>query len=227
MSRINIRISGLGGQGAVTAAHLLAMAANKDGKFSISNPFFGAEKRGAPAESYARIGTERIYDRGELVFPDVIMVFHPQVITMQKSYTAPFYSGIKENGLVIINTSADLLSDEDRKTLDDLNVAVFNHDATKLALEIGKTELSTNMAMIGACAGITNIVSLKALDGAIQDRFGKRYVASGGTATLDEAIKKKYAKKEMLLKANMDTIVEGHKISSKWAETQNLQLVEV
>jgi len=227
MSRMNIRISGLGGQGAVTAAHLLAMAANKDGKFSISNPFFGAEKRGAPAESYARIGTERIYDRGELVFPDVIMVFHPQVITMQKSYTAPFYSGIKENGLVIINTSADLLSDEDRKTLDDLNVAVFNHDATKLALEIGKTELSTNMAMIGACAGITNIVSLKALDGAIQDRFGKRYVASGGTATLDEAIKKKYAKKEMLLKANMDTIVEGHKISAKWAETQNLKLVEV
>jgi pyruvate ferredoxin oxidoreductase gamma subunit len=227
MSRMNIRISGLGGQGAVTAAHLLAMAANKDGKFSISNPFFGAEKRGAPAESYARIGTERIYDRGELVFPDVIMVFHPQVITMQKSYTAPFYSGIKEKGLIIINTSADLLSDEDRKTLDDLNVAVFNHDATKLALEIGKTELSTNMAMIGACAGITNIVSLKALDGAIQDRFGKRYVASGGTATLDEAIKKKYAKKEMLLKANNDTIVEGHKIATEWAKTQNLQLVEV
>ena len=227
MSRMNIRISGLGGQGAVTAAHLLAMAANKDGKFSISNPFFGAEKRGAPAESYARIGTERIYDRGELVFPDVIMVFHPQVITMQKSYTAPFYSGIKENGLVIINTSADLLSDEDRKTLQDLNVAVFNHDATKLALEIGKTELSTNMAMIGACAGVTNIVSLKALDGALQDRFGKRYVASGGTATLDEAIKKKYAKKEMLLKANNDTIVEGHKIATEWAKTQNLQLVEV
>ena len=42
MSRMNIRISGLGGQGAVTAAHLLAMAANKDGKYSISNPFFGA-----------------------------------------------------------------------------------------------------------------------------------------------------------------------------------------
>ena len=96
-----------------------------------------------------------------------------------------------------------------------------------MALEIGKTELSTNMAMIGACAGVTNIVSIKALDGALQDRFGKRYVASGGTATLDEAIKKKYAKKEMLLKANMDTIIEAHKISSKWAETQNLQLVEV
>jgi pyruvate ferredoxin oxidoreductase gamma subunit len=224
---MNIRISGLGGQGAVTAAHLLAMAANKDGKFSISNPFFGAEKRMAPAESYARIGTERIYDRGELVYPDVIMIFHPQVITMQKSYTAPFYSGIKENGLVIINTSDDLLAEEDHKRLADINVSVLNHDATKLALEIGKTELSTNMAMLGACAGVTKIVTLKALDGALQDRFGKRYVASGGTATLDEAIKKKYAKKEMLLKANMDCITESYKMSSEWAEKQDLNLVTV
>jgi pyruvate ferredoxin oxidoreductase gamma subunit len=227
MSRMNIRISGLGGQGAVTAAHLLAMAANKDGKFSISNPFFGAEKRMAPAESYARIGSERIYDRGELVYPDVIMVFHPQVITMQKSYTAPFYSGIKENGLVIINTPQDLLSDEDHKTLEDLNVKVLNHDATKLALEIGKTELSTNMAMIGACAGVTKIVTLDSLDKALQDRFGKRYVASGGTATLDEAIKKKYAKKEMLLKANMDCITQSYKDSTEWAEKQDLKLVTV
>ena len=227
MSRMNIRISGLGGQGAVTAAHLLAMAANKDGKYSISNPFFGAEKRMAPAESYARIGSERIYDRGELVYPDVIMIFHPQVITMQKSYTAPFYSGIKENGLVIINTSDDLLAEEDHKRLADINVSVLNHDATKLALEIGKTELSTNMAMLGACAGVTKIVTLKALDGALQDRFGKRYVASGGTATLDEAIKKKYAKKEMLLKANMDCITESYKMSSEWAEKQDLNLVAV
>ena len=227
MSRMNIRISGLGGQGAVTAAHLLAMAANKDGKYSISNPFFGAEKRMAPAESYARIGSERIYDRGELVYPDVIMIFHPQVITMQKSYTAPFYSGIKENGLVIINTSDDLLSEEDHKRLEEINVSVLNHDATKLALEIGKTELSTNMAMIGACAGVTKVVSLKALDGALQDGFGKRYVASGGTATLDEAIKKKYAKKEMLLKANMDCITESFKMSTEWAEKQDLKLVTV
>jgi pyruvate ferredoxin oxidoreductase gamma subunit len=224
---MNIRISGLGGQGAVTAAHLLAMAANRDGKFSISNPFFGAEKRMAPAESYCRIGTERIYDRGELVFPDVIMVFHAQVITMQKSYTAPFYSGIKENGLVIINTPADLLSKEDHQRLEDLNVSVLNHDATKLALEIGKTELSTNMAMIGACAGVTNIVTIKSLDGALQERFGKKYVASGGTATLDEAIKKKYAKKGQLLKANMDTIIESYRLSQIWAEKQDLKLVEV
>ena len=221
-ARMNIRISGLGGQGAVTAAHLLAMAANRDGLFSISNPFFGAEKRMAPAESYARIGPEKIYDRGELVYPDVIMIFHPQVITMQKSYTAPFYSGLKDNGVIIINTNQDLLSDEDRDMLDKKNVTVFNHDATSLALEIGKTELSTNMAMIGACAGVTKVVTLKALDGALQERFGKKFVASGGTASLDEAIKKKYAKKEMLLKANLDCITKSYEIADEWAADKNL-----
>ena len=221
-TRMNIRISGLGGQGAVTAAHLMAMAANRDGLFSISNPFFGAEKRMAPAESYARIGPEKIYDRGELVYPDVIMIFHPQVITMQKSYTAPFYSGLKDNGVIIINTNQDLLSDDDKEMLDKKNVTVFNHDATSLALEIGKTELSTNMAMIGACAGVTKVVTLKALDGALQERFGKKFVASGGTASLDEAIKKKYAKKEMLLKANLDCITKSYELADEWAADKNL-----
>jgi pyruvate ferredoxin oxidoreductase gamma subunit len=222
--RLNIRMSGLGGQGAVTAAHVLAMAANRDGKFAISNPFFGAEKRMAPAESYCRIGVSRIYDRGELVFPDVIEVFHPQVITMGKSYTMPFYSGIKENGVVIINSDMPLLSDEDVKRLQDLDVAVFYIKGTQVALEVAGTELSTNMTMIGSVAGITKCVSLKGLEGALQERFGKKFVASGGTATLDEAIKKKFAKKEMLLKKNMDTVVRAYEMAGEWAEKNKIEL---
>jgi len=223
-NRINIRMSGLGGQGAVTAAHVMAMAASRDGKFAISNPFFGAEKRMAPAESYCRIGVKRIYDRGELVFPDVIEVFHPQVITLGKSYTMPFYSGIKEGGVVIINSEMSLLSDEDVKTLNDLNVAVFYIAGTQLALEVAGTELSTNMTMIGSVAGITKCVSLEGLEGALQERFGKKFVASGGTATLDEAIKKKFAKKEMLLKKNLDAVVRSYEIASEWAEKNNVEL---
>ncbi len=222
--RLNIRMSGLGGQGAVTAAHVLAMAASRDGKFAISNPFFGAEKRMAPAESYCRIGVSRIYDRGELVFPDVIEVFHPQVVTMGKSYTMPFYSGIKENGVVIINSDVPLLSDEDVKRLKDLDVAVFYIKGTQLALEVAGTELSTNMTMIGSVSGITKCVSLEALDGALQERFGKKFVASGGTATLDEAIKKKFAKKEMLLKKNLETVVRSYEIAAEWAEKNNIEL---
>ncbi len=222
--RLNIRMSGLGGQGAVTAAHVMAMAASRDGKFAISNPFFGAEKRMAPAESYCRIGVSRIYDRGELVFPDVIEVFHPQVITLGKSYTMPFYSGIKEEGVVIINSDEPLLSDADVKRLKDLNVAVFYMAGTQLALEVAGTELSTNMTMIGSVAGITKCVSLKGLEGALQERFGKKFVASGGTATLDEAIKKKFAKKEMLLQKNMETVVRAYDIASEWAEKNNVEL---
>ncbi|MBI3603080.1 MAG: 2-oxoacid:acceptor oxidoreductase family protein [Nitrospirae bacterium] len=222
--RLNIRMSGLGGQGAVTAAHVMAMAASKDGKFAISNPFFGAEKRMAPAESYCRIGIERIYDRGELVFPDVIEVFHPQVITMGKSYTMPFYSGIKEGGLVIINSDAPLLTEEDIQRLKDLHVEVFYINGTQVALEVAGTELSTNMTMIGSVAGITKCVSMHALDLALQERFGKKFVASGGTATLDEAIKKKFAKKEMLLQKNLDTVKRAYEMGVEWAEKNKYEL---
>ena len=222
--RLNIRMSGLGGQGAVTAAHVMAMAASKDGKFAISNPFFGAEKRMAPAESYCRIGIQRIYDRGELVFPDVIEVFHPQVITLGKSYTMPFYSGIKEGGLVIINSDVPLLSEEDIQRLKDLNVAVFYIQGTQLALEIAGTELSTNMTMIGSVAGITKCVSIEALDQALQERFGKKFVASGGTATMDEAIKKKFAKKEMLLQKNFATVKGAYELGAEWAEKNKIEL---
>ena len=222
--RLNIRMSGLGGQGAVTAAHVMAMAASKDGRFAISNPFFGAEKRMAPAESYCRIGIERIYDRGELVFPDVIQVFHPQVVTMGKSYTMPFYSGIKEGGLVIINSDAPLLTDEDIQRLKDLKVAVCYINGTQIALDVAGTELSTNMTMIGSVAGITKCVSMNALDLALQERFGKKFVASGGTATLDEAIKKKFAKKEMLLAKNLATVKRAYEMGVEWAEKNKFEL---
>lgn len=223
-SRLNIRMSGLGGQGAVTAAHVMAMAASRDGKFAISNPFFGAEKRMAPAESYCRIGVKRIWDRGELVYPDVIEVFHPQVITLGKSYTMPFYSGIKEGGVVVINSDMPLLTKEDQKILNDLNVAVFYIAGTQVALEVAGTELSTNMTMIGSVAGITKCVTLEGLDGALQERFGKKFVASGGTATLDEAIRKKFAKKEMLLKKNLDTVIRAYEMAGEWAAKNNIEL---
>jgi pyruvate ferredoxin oxidoreductase gamma subunit len=153
------------------------------------------------------------------------MVFHPQVITLSKSYTMPFYSGIKNNGLVIINSNTDLLSPEDRAFLEGINVSVYTFDGTALALEIGGTELSTNMAMIGAVAGITKVVTLEALDAAIQERFGKKYVASGGTASLDEAIKKKYAKKEQLLQKNMATIRKSYEMAAEWAKEQNVAVM--
>ena len=56
----------------------------------------------------------------------------------------------------------------------------------------------------------------------LQERFGKKFVASGGTASLDEAIKKKYAKKEMLLKANLDCITKSYELAEEWATGKDL-----
>lgn len=170
---IKIRMPALGGQGAVTAAHIAATAADTEGYYAVSNPFFGAEKRMAPSESYARIGTVPIYDRGEVIYPDIVMIYHPQVITMGKSYTMPFYAGVKENGLVIINSDVDLLTDTDKKILDNLNVKVLTKDFTQFAIDQAGTELATNMAMLGALFGALGTVGKPAIEEGIKDRFLK------------------------------------------------------
>src|SRR5436189_97005 len=127
--------------------------------------------------------------------------------------------------LVIINTNMELLTDEDQQRLADLEVAVYHVNATEIALEIANTELSTNMGMIGSVAGITKCVTMAALDLALQDRFGRKYVASGGTATLDQAITKKFAKKELLLAKNLAVVKKAYEIGAGWAEKNNAGLM--
>jgi len=220
---ISIRMPALGGQGAVTAAHIIATAADNEGYYAVSNPFFGAEKRMAPSESYARLGVVPIYDRGEVVYPDVIMVFHPQVITMGKSYTMPFYSGIKENGLILINSEQDLLNDEDKEFLASKNVKVLTRDFTKFALEIAGTELATNMAMLGALFGAIGIVGKESIEEGIKARFLKKYVASGGTASLDSAIEKKFKKKLELIEKNLATASASYDLAREWAQNNGIE----
>lgn len=221
--RINVRMPAIGGQGAVTAAHIIATAADHAGYHAVSNPFFGAEKRMAPAESYVRIGIEPIYDRGEVVYPDVIMVFHSQVITMGKSYTMPFYSGIKKDGLIIINAEEDLLTERDKEFLESLNVKVFNFSATKFAIDIAGTELATNMAMIGAFFGITQIAGMESIEEGIKARFLKKFVASGGTMSLDSAIERKFKKKLELIEKNINTAKAAFELANQWAKEQGIE----
>ncbi|ADO45482.1 pyruvate/ketoisovalerate oxidoreductase, gamma subunit [Hydrogenobacter thermophilus TK-6] len=223
MKRYNIRIAGVGGQGVVTSAHILGNAMSAAGKYATLVPFFGSEKRMAPVEAYVRVSDQPIYEVGEVVYPNVIMIYHPQVITHGKSYTMPFYSGLKENGLVIINTDADIIPEEDWKILNDLNTRVHMFPATKLALEIAGTELATNMAMIGLFFGITKLVGFEHIEQAVRERFlGNTFVASGGTTALDSAIEKKFKKKMELLEKNMQVIREAFKIAEErgWVEEE-------
>jgi pyruvate ferredoxin oxidoreductase gamma subunit len=205
--RYNMRISGLGGQGVVTTAHILGSCMDNAGNYASLVPFFGSEKRMAPVEAYVRASTEPIYEVGEVVYPDIIMIYHSQVVTHGKSYTMPFYTGLKENSLVIINTDHDVLEPEDIKALKEVNAKVVQFDATKLALDIAGTELATNMAMMGMLLGLTKLVTEEHIEAAVRERFlGTSFVSSGGTAALDSAIDKKFKKKEQLLAKNMEVI---------------------
>ncbi len=224
MKRYNIRIAGVGGQGVVTSAHILGNAMSAAGKYATLVPFFGSEKRMAPVEAYVRASDQPIYEVGEVVYPNVIMIYHPQVITHGKSYTMPFYSGLKENGIVIINTEVDILTDEDKKVLEDLNTQVIMYNATGLALEIAGTELATNMAMIGFFFGITKLVSFEHIEQAVKERFlGNTFVASGGTASLDSAIEKKFKRKIELLEKNMQVIKRAFEIVEEMGWTEEKQ----
>ncbi len=205
--RYNMRISGLGGQGVVTTAHILGSCMDNAGNYASLVPFFGSEKRMAPVEAYVRASTEPIYEVGEVVYPDIILIYHSQVVTHGKSYTMPFYTGLKPNSLVIINTDIDVLQDEDIKVLKELNAKVVQFNATDLALQIAGTELATNMAMMGMLLGLTKLVTEDDIEKAVRERFlGTSFVASGGTAALDSAIEKKFKKKEQLLAKNMEVI---------------------
>ncbi|MBS3994341.1 MAG: 2-oxoacid:acceptor oxidoreductase family protein [Alkaliphilus sp.] len=209
--KISIRMSGLGGQGVVTAAHILGSAATYDGKHSTVNPFFGAEKRLAPAESYVRIASERIYERGEILSPNIIMIFHPHVITMGKCYTMPFFDGIQDGGKILINSEVPLdFRQEERDKLEQLNVKVFYVPATQIATEVGGTELSTNMAMLGGLMRIADLVTHEAINASIKERFdGGKFVASGTTAALDDVLKSKYSKIAELLEKNIKVMEEA------------------
>lgn len=203
-TRFNIRMAGIGGQGVVTASHVLSNGVIIWGGESTLVPFFGSEKRMAPVESYVRVAECQIYEIGEIIYPNILMIFHPQVITHGKSYTMPFYWGLKKNGVVLINseTPVDLIPQQ-LEELESLNAKIYYIPATKLALEVGGTDLATNMGMVGAFAGVAQIPTLEALEKSVNERFlGKGFVVSGGTASLDNVIEKKFAKKAELIKKN-------------------------
>jgi len=209
---MSIRMSGLGGQGVVTAAHILGHAATMEGKESTVNPFFGAEKRLAPTESYVRISDDDINERGEILYPNIIVIFHPHVITLGKCYTMPFYQGLLDGGKIIINSDVTLdIKEEDLAQLRAKNASIYYLPATQIAMEVGGTELSTNIAMLGGIMKVTGLVSLDTLKNAIGERFGgtKKFVASATTAALDDVLKSKFGKIAQLVEKNMEVVAKA------------------
>ena len=153
---IEIRYHGRGGQGAVTAAEILAKAAFEDGKYSQAFPSFGVERRGAPVSAFTRIDDKPIELRYQIYNPDHILVLDDGLADV-----VDIYSGIKENSDVIINTHKDIKSEK---------VRIHKIDATKIALDILGRPI-VNTIILGYFAKKTGVVSIESLEKVIKDVF--------------------------------------------------------
>lgn len=163
---IEIRWHGRGGQGAVTSAELVALAAITEGKFAQAFPSFGPERRGAPVLAFNRVSTgEHIRIRTPIASPDVVIVLDPGL-----PYVIDVISGLKPNGVLILNTS---------KGVDEVNGKLGGSwrlalvDATAIARRVMGVPI-VNTTMLGALVKATSVVKLESLVALIEERFGAR-----------------------------------------------------
>ena len=159
---IEIRTHGRGGQGAVVASEILADAFFREGKFVQAFPAFGVERRGAPVVSFTRVSDREIRERCEIYEPDHLIVLDPILID-----TVNVTAGLKEGGWIVINTNRDAARSE---LLKKFRIATV--DANTIALKYGLGSRSApivNTAIVGAFAGATKLVGLKAVLDAIEE----------------------------------------------------------
>jgi pyruvate ferredoxin oxidoreductase gamma subunit len=162
---IEIRWHGRGGQGAVTSAELVAQAAISEGKYAQAFPSFGPERRGAPVLAFVRIsGQEPIRIRAEITQPDVVVVLDPGLLSIVN-----VISGLKENGMLVINT---------KKSFKDIGARfktkckMAKVDATAIAREALGVPI-TNTTMVGALIRASGVVELESLVEPLKNRFGR------------------------------------------------------
>lgn len=155
-----VRIHGRGGQGSVTAAELLAVAAFEDGKFSQAFPFFGVERRGAPVTAFARLSDKKIRLRSQVYEPDYVIVQDASLIS-----AVDVAAGLKPDGIVIVN------SEKSAENLElDAEIDVRTIDATGLALDIIGRPI-VNTTLLGAFAGATGEISIDSIKRSVVARF--------------------------------------------------------
>ena len=162
---LEIRIHGRGGQGSVTAAQILAISAFYDGKQSQAFPRFGVERRGAPVEAFCRIDDKPVNIRSQVYTPDLLLVLEPSLME-----AVDVTAGLKPGADIIINTSQPV---KDKKYS---KFKVHTVDASKVALDIFKADI-VNTAILGAFAKVTGLISINAINKAVEARFaGKPHV---------------------------------------------------
>lgn len=161
-----VRIHGRGGQGVVTAAEMLSIAAFKQGKFAQAFPSFGSERMGAPVVAFCRIDDREIRLREPINEPDAVVVQDPTLLRQMD-----VCAGVAADGFVLINSSRP---PEELNLGDYLKRLPAGHVRTVPGTEIAKQHVGRplpNAAMLGALAALTGCVSVDALCEAIGQKF--------------------------------------------------------
>jgi pyruvate ferredoxin oxidoreductase gamma subunit len=168
---LEVRIHGRGGQGVVTSAELLALAAFMEGRHAQAFPSFGSERTGAPVVAFCRFDERPIRVREPIVAPDALIVGDPTLL-----HQVAVFDGLKPGGLVLLNsskTAAEL-------GLGELGDRLTTVPATALAREhLGRP--LPNAALLGGFAALSGQVGLQSVVAAIRDRFSGR-VGEGNAA---------------------------------------------
>ena len=186
---IEVRWHGRGGQGAVTAAMILAEAAYYEGyKGVTAAPFFGAERRGAPVIASNRFGREPVKTFSLVEYPDVVVVLDETLL-----HVVNVASGIRPDGIVIVNTGKP----PDAIQLNTaVNIATTN--ATDWAKEAGLVVSGAvlfNTTILGGFARATGLISMDSIEKALRHHFSGQaadknvrgaWLAYEGTMTVDE-----------------------------------------
>jgi len=161
-----VRVHGRGGQGVVTAAEMLSVAAFYDGRYAQAFPSFGSERTGAPVISYCRIDERPIRLREPIAHPDAIVVQDPTVLPLPG-----VVSDLAPQAHLIINSTrplAELMAQPWAAAVTTQTIDVIP------AGEIAREHLGRplpNAALLGAFAALTGQVSLDAVEHAIRAAF--------------------------------------------------------
>lgn len=161
-----VRFHGRGGQGVVTAAELLSIAAFFEGRFAQAFPTFGSERAGAPVAGYCRISDKEIRTRSPVADPDALVILDATLV-----HQVDLFSGLTTDGYLLFNTPRRLtdlgLSDVTSRLHPERCATV---PANELALEhLGRPV--PNCILLGALSALCGVVSLDSVHAAIRDRF--------------------------------------------------------
>ncbi len=176
-----VRIHGRGGQGVVTAAEMLSVAAFMEGKYAQAFPSFGSERMGAPLMAFCRLDEKEIRLREPVTRPDALIIQDPTLM-----HQVDLFAGLHGSGFILINTTrsyTDLGLDEFISRFPADHIATL--PATELALKhVGRPV--PNAALLGGFAAITGRIKLESVVAAIRGKFPGK-VGEGNTAAATAA----------------------------------------